>query len=280
MIGFILFYLYIVIIFFFLVFCSIALPKYCQQKNYSATYFYGVFYIFNLVCLIYIFGISGGKTILLNFMLLIVSHFFGLKLRVFIITGQPRAGKSWIGEYLSKRFKAKLINADEILFECVKSSEFSKILRERLKDKILDDNDSLDYVKFRKLLINDEKMFEIITNMVKTRFLMKLFFYIIKEKFINQKKYVFIESNHFLKFPQLRIFFYPIFGIYTNISSQLVRRLMDYFNVDKLEAEKIYNKQYSPQELQMICDFNFINDSTLDVVQRQVDKLMSLLKLS
>ena len=277
--GFILFLFYVMLVFILLVICSLALPKYCNERNFSVSHIYSFFYIANLIFTIFLFGLAPWKALLLNFSLLISSHYLSLKLKVFIITGQPCSGKTWIGDYLSKRFKCKIIDGDEVYYKILKNSECFNVLKARLKEKITDNLGALDKQKLRYLLINDEKMFQIITNMIRLRVLLSFILVIIKEKFLNNRNYVFIESSYFLKFPILNLFIYPIFGVYTNNKAVLVRRIMETFSIDKTESESFYLKNFSPEELQLRCDFCFVNDTTLDVVNKQIDKLMSLLKI-
>jgi dephospho-CoA kinase len=270
--------IYLILCFLSLVIISTALPRITKLDKNKPFYIYIGYYVVNSLLLNFIFNFSPIKTIFLNFILLVLSHFIGGKFRLMGLTGQICCGKSTVAKYLQDKYKATVIDIDKLNREVLELPEVKKEIKGKFGDEIYDSTgEILDKLKLKKIIfadVNKRRQLEAVTHGK----VFKMFIWrVLKEKFLYNNKFVFIENALLLRFKIFKYLCYPILAICTTLQAEIIGRVMQRDNCDRQTAENILASQLRTDEFVKECDFVVFNDGDKKALFQEVDKLMAQL---
>jgi dephospho-CoA kinase len=269
-------FLYMIVSFFILIIISMALPRIVKIDKNKPFYIYIGYYIINSVVLNYIFRFYPIKTIFLNIFMLLISHFVGSRLRLQGLTGQICCGKTTVAKYLEQKYKAAIINIDELNREVLELPEVKKEIKIKFGDDVYDPTgEILNKQKMKKIIFSDpnkRKQLEMITH---GKVFKLLFLRVMKEKFLYNNKFVFIENAILLRFTIFKYLCYPILAVCTTLKAEVIGRVMHRDNCDRETAEKILRSQMTTEEFVKQSDYVVFNDGDMQALYQEVDKFMS-----
>lgn len=271
-------FLYVLISFSILVVFSVILPRISKTENYRSIYIYGGFYGINTLILNYFFRIHPLKTIVINVILLIFSHFIGNRIRLIGLTGQICSGKSTVAKYMESKYSANVIEVDKLNKEVLDEIEVKKEIRKCFGDEVFDSEGNLKKLEIRKIIFNDTNKKKQLERITHFRVFKKLIYRIFRDKIFYHNKYVVIENALLLRFPLLKLICFPIIAVCTSKTAEIIGRVMERDNCDRVTAENILNNQISKDEFIEGSDYVIFNDSDLGQLRVDVDKFMSYLK--
>ena len=262
--------------FFILITISMALPRIVKVDKNKPFYIYIGYYIINSVVLNYIFRFYPIKTIFLNIFMLLICHFVGSRLRLQGLTGQICCGKTTVAKYLEYKYKAAIINIDELNRQVLEFPEVKKEIKRKFGDDIYDSSgEILDKQKMRKIIFSDISKRKQLESITHGKVFKLLFLRVIKEKFLYNNKFVFIENAILLRFTIFKYLCYPILAICTTLKAEVVGRVMQRDVCDREAAEKIMQAQMTTDEFVKQSDYVVFNDGDVQALYQEVDKFMS-----
>jgi dephospho-CoA kinase len=224
------------------------------------------------------FGFSSYKTVVINFLILLLSYYQGTKLRICGLTGQISSGKTTVGKYLENKHLAKIINIDELNKEVLAEENVLKSIRKIFGDEVFNSTGQLDKLKLRQIIFANDgkrKKLEKITHM---KVFIKTILIILKEKLLYGTKLVFIENAILLRFKFFIYLCFPIISICTHNQDLLLERIINRDGCSKEIAANILNKQFSLEDFQRKSDIVVYNDSTIEALYTQIDSIIQKLK--
>ena len=269
--------IYFITIFIFFIIFYICLPRLQASHKKIPTAYYLLFYIISSLVINFGFGIKPILSILIHLSMLISSNFIGVRLRVAGLTGQICSGKSTVAKYLTDKYKAYVIDIDELNRKVLDNDVVKTKIRKIFGDDVYDDKNQLDKLKMRRIIFADQekkKMLEGITHKRVFRLLIKT---ILIQKLLYSTKYVFIENAILLRFKLLKFICFPIISVISNNKADLIKRIINRDNCDRATAEKILENQMNLEEFISQSEYVVFNDEGKHRLEQEVDKIMKVI---
>jgi len=270
--------IYLLFISFVLFLFYICLPRLKRLNTPIPSYYYLAFYIISSLILNIIFLVRPIVSIFLHFVILLLSNFLGVRIRVMGLTGHICSGKSTVAKYLREKYNAVVIDMDKLNREVLDYDYVKKEIRKKFGDEVFDDKNRLDRLKMRKLVFSDREKRRQLENITHLRVFLLLFKTILKEKFLYSTKYVFIENAILLRFKIFRLICYPIIAIVTSNRTEVIKRILSRDKCDLTTAENILENQIKLEEFASQSDFLIFNDEGKDRIEEEVDNIIRMIK--
>jgi dephospho-CoA kinase len=269
--------IYLTIIFICLTAVSIIMPRLRKNDMKKPMYIYMGFYILNTVFLKYFFKTSPFKSIIANFLMLVLAHFLAQKFKLYGLTGQISSGKSTVGKYLETRYKAVVIDIDKLNREVLEYEKVKNNIRKNFGQEVFLNDGSLNRQAMREIIFSDSKKRQTLERITHIEVFKSLIIRIFKEKFLYNAKYLFLENAILLRFPLLKLICFPILAVCTHNKAEVVRRIMERDNSPREVAENILNNQMKIEDFVQQADYVIFNDSNLDTLYKEVDEYFKLM---
>ena len=252
-----------------------------------------IFYsLINLLIFFYFFSnkISGFIFYIINeFITIGFSYFILAGLHVFGITGQICSGKTSACEYLKRKYKATIISLDDLNREIISQSSIIQKIKKAFGDEVISRENGKEIVNksaLKAIIFKDKSQRKKLENITHPKIMMLFFKTLCVERFINLKKFVFIENAILLRFNLFKMFIKGIFSICVSDEDILIKRMMkrdnnNNNNITEATAKNILKNQMSLNEFQSKSDIIIYNDENYQNLELQIDKVMrDILKYS
>jgi len=269
--------IYLIILFIFFIIFYICLPRLQSLHKQIPTSYYPIFYTISSLVLNFVFGIKPILSILLHLSILIISNFIGVRLRVAGLTGQICSGKSTVAKYLTEKYKAYVIDIDELNRKVLDYDVVKTEIRKKFGDEVYDDKNQLDKLKMRRIIFADREKKKILEGITHKRVFSLLIKTILKQKFLYSTKYIFIENAILLRFKLLKFICFPIISVISNNKTEVIKRILNRDHCDGATAEKILENQMNSEEFICQSEYVIFNDEGKDRLEEEVDKIMKII---
>ena len=222
-----------------------------------------------------IFLLNELITIFFSYLVLSGFHVYG-------ITGQICSGKTSACEYLKKRYKASIISLDEINHRILEQRDvINKIKKEFGKDFITNNHgiESVNKSALKKIIFNNKNMKKKLENITHPKIMMQFFKIVFVERFLNLKKYVFIENAILLRFNMFKMILKGTISICVENENVLIERILKRDNrgdnvTTEETAKNILNNQMSLNEFKYKSDVIIYNDDNYQNLELKIDQVM------
>ena len=252
-----------------------------------------IFYsLINLLIFFYFFSnkISGFIFYIINeFITIGFSYFILAGLHVFGITGQICSGKTSACEYLKRKYKATIISLDDLNREIISQSSIIQKIKKAFGDEVISRENGKEIVNksaLKTIIFKDKSQRKKLESITHPKIMMLFFKTLCVERFINLKKFVFIENAILLRFNLFKMFIKRIFSICVSDENILIKRMMkrdnnNNNNITEATAKNILKNQMSLNEFKSKSDIIIYNDENYQNLELQIDKVMrDILKYS
>ncbi len=253
---------------------SMVMKRMVLNNKNGPLYYYSAFYAITTGLLNFYFHFNSLKTIGIVIVYLFASNFIGSRIRFLGLTGQIASGKSTASKYLASKYKAVMIDMDYLNKKVLERKDVLQEIRNEFGDEVFIDDKTIDKIKLRGIIYSDiskRKALEKITHSRVIYLLLKTMF---MEKVVYRNKYVFIENAILLRFEMFKYICCPIFSVVTTKKAEILARVMERDNCDRKTAEATLNNQMSLEEFVRQSDVIIYNDSDLEALYKEVDKVM------
>jgi dephospho-CoA kinase len=270
--------IYLLLIFLFFLLFYICLPRIKALNIAIPSYYYLAFYIISSLILNIVFSVKPILSIFIHLVILLLSNFIAVRLRVMGLTGQICSGKSTVAKFLTEKYKAHVIDIDKLNRDVLEYDEVKKEIRKKFGDDVFDEKNQLYRMKMRKIIFSDiekRRQLEKITHSRVFRLLIKA---ILKEKILYGTKYVIIENAILLRLKVLKLICYPIISVVTNNRAEVLKRIINRDKCDLKIAENILENQMKIEEFAGQSEYMIINDEGKERLEEEVDKIFRVIK--
>ena len=252
-----------------------------------------IFYsLINLLIFFYFFSnkISGFIFYIINeFITIGFSYFILAGLHVFGITGQICSGKTSACEYLKRKYKATIISLDDLNREIISQNSIIQKIKKAFGEEVISRENGKEIVNksaLKTIIFKDKSQRKKLESITHPKIMMLFFKTLCVERFINLKKFVFIENAILLRFNLFKMFIKGIFSICVSDENILIKRMMkrdnnNNNNITEETAKNILKNQMSLNEFKSKSDIIIYNDENYQNLELQIDKVMrDILKYS
>lgn len=199
------------------------------------------------------------------------------------ITGQICSGKTTLTNYLRRKYRATIINIDELNREVLLQEEVLSEIEKAFGPELFWFNPEtkrkeLDKPKMREIIFKDPKKKKQLEMITHTRIFMKFFQIMIAEKLFKRNKYVFIENALLLRFFVFRLLCKSIICVCVKNQETLVERIINRDKCDETVAKNIIKNQLPLGEFQDKSNIVIYNDDIgINEFTQQMDGIVNTL---
>ena len=245
-----------------------------------------IFYsLINLFVFYYFFSnkIYGYAFFLLNeFITIAFSYFILAGFHVYGITGQICSGKTSACEYLKRNYKATIISLDDLNREILRQYSTIQKIKKTFGNEVISNEYGIETINksaLKKIIFKDKSKRRQLENITHPKIMMLFFKTLFVERFVNMKKFVFIENAILLRFNLFKIIIKGVISICVSNENTLIQRMMkrdnnNDNNVTEETAKNILKNQMSLNEFKMKSDVIIYNDENYQNLELQIDNLM------
>ena len=245
-----------------------------------------IFYsLINLFVFYYFFSnkIYGYAFYLLNeFITIAFSYFILAGFHVYGITGQICSGKTSACEYLKRNYKATIISLDDLNREILRQYSTIQKIKKTFGNEVISNEYGIETINksaLKKIIFKDKSKRRQLENITHPKIMMLFFKTLFVERFVNMKKFVFIENAILLRFNLFKIIIKGVISICVSNENTLIQRMMkrdnnNDNNVTEETAKNILKNQMSLNEFKMKSDVIIYNDENYQNLELQIDNLM------
>ena len=218
-----------------------------------------------------------NELITLSFSYIILSGF-----HVYGITGQICSGKTSACEYLKKRYKAAIISLDEINHKILTRIDIIKEIKKQFGNEVIIFNNGIESINksaLKKIIFNNKQMKKKLENITHPKIMIQFIKTLFIERFINLKKFVFIENAILLRFNMFKMLLKGTISICVENENVLIKRIMNRDNrgeniTSEETARNILSNQMSLNEFKYKSDVIIYNDDNYQALELKIDDLM------
>lgn len=190
------------------------------------------------------------------------------------ITGGIGSGKSTVLNYILDNYNAEVLFCDDIAKELIQGD---KSLIQRINDRfypydILDENDNIDNTKLSNIVFKDNNMLNELNDIVHPAVKKKVLELIDYNKIKGKVDALFIEAALLLEEEYDKIF--DCIYVYSEKNTR-VNRLIDSRGYSKEKALSIMDNQLDEKEFRNRCKYTIDNNSSSNVMCKNVDELLT-----
>ena len=218
-----------------------------------------------------------NELITISFSYLILSG-----LHVYGITGQICSGKTSACEYLKKRYKAAIISLDEINHKILTRGDIIRQIKKEFGNEAIISNHGIESVNksaLKKIIFNNRQMKKKLENITHPKIMLEFFRILFVERFLNLKKFVFIENAILLRFNMFKMILKGTISICVENENVLIQRIIKRDNrgdnvTSEETARNILKNQMSLNEFKYKSDVIIYNDDNYQSLELKIDDVM------
>ena len=236
-----------------------------------------IFYYFCSTIFSFIFFYLLNELITISFSYFILSGF-----HVYGITGQICSGKSSACDYLKRKYGATIISLDDLNREILRKDSVIQKIKKTFGERVITKEYGVEVVnrsEMKKIIFNDKTQRKKLENITHPKIMMLFFKTLCIERFLNLKKFVFIENAILLRFSLFKMIIRGVLSICVSDENILIKRMMKRDNrndskVTEETAKKILENQMSLSEFKLKSDIVIYNDDNYQNLELQIDNVM------
>ena len=218
-----------------------------------------------------------NELITISFSYLILSG-----LHVYGITGQICSGKTSACEYLKKRYKAAIISLDEINHKILTRGDIIRQIKKEFGNEAIISNHGIESVNksaLKKIIFNNRQMKKKLENITHPKIMLEFLRILFVERFLNLKKFVFIENAILLRFNMFKMILKGTISICVENENVLIQRIIKRDNrgdnvISEETARNILKNQMSLNEFKYKSDVIIYNDDNYQSLELKIDDVM------
>lgn len=249
-----------------------------------------VFYsLLNLFVCYFLFSnkIFGYTFYLLNeFITIAFSYFILAGFYVYGITGQICSGKTSACEYLKRKYRATIISLDDLNRQILRQNSVIKQIKKTFGIEAVMTEDGIEVVNksaLKKIIFNDKAKRKQLEKITHPKVLMLFFKTLFFERFINMKKFVFIENAILFRFKLFKMIVKGVISICVNDENILIKRMMKRDNnrnseITEETAKNILKNQMQLRDFKIKSDIIIYNDENYQNLELKIDDVMRDIK--
>jgi dephospho-CoA kinase len=220
---------------------------------------------------------------LLNEIITIIFSCFILSgFHVYGITGQICSGKTSACDYLKRKYGATIISLDDLNREILRKDSVIKKIKKIFGEGIIKKEYGIEVVnrsELKKIIFNDKAQRKKLENITHPKVIMLFIKTLCVERFLNMKKYIFIENAILLRFNLFKMIIKGVISICVSDENILVKRMMKRDNnsnssISEETARNILKNQMPLHEYKLKSDVVIYNDENYQNLELKIDELM------
>ena len=250
-------------------------------EQYSLA-FIVIFYIINTFLLRFLFSMNTIFSLIQNVIVIGVSYFVIEQVSIVGITGQICSGKSTMVEYLRDKYKASVIEIDQLNREILKRKEVIRAIEKKFGDEVftIDENTNqkvLNKQKIKEIIFKDPQKKKQLERITHFRVFLSFFLILFREKLFKGKKYVFVENAILLRFSIFKMLCKSIISVCVNENKILIDRIVQRDNCSRETAVNILNSQMKVEEFMQQSNHVIFNEKNESDFFNQIDETLKLI---
>ena len=217
-----------------------------------------------------------------EFITIAFSYFILNGFHVYGITGQICSGKTAACNYLKRKYKATIISLDEINHDILRQYSTIQEIKKVFGNSVISNEYGIETInknELKKIVFKDKHMKKQLENITHPKIFMQFFKTLFIERFINMKKYVFIENAILLRFKLFKIILKGVITICVGDENILIQRMIKRDNnsgnqISEETAKNILKNQMPLFEFKAKSDIVIYNNENYQNLELQLDSLM------
>ena len=202
------------------------------------------------------------------------------------ITGQICSGKTSACEYLKRKYRATIISLDDLNRQVLRQNSIIKQIKKTFGNEAISTEDGIEVVNksaLKKIIFDDKIKRRQLENITHPKVIMLFFKTLFLERFVNMKKFVFIENAILLRFKLFKMIVKGVISICVNDENILIQRMMKRDNnrnskISEETAKNILKNQMPLREFKMKSDIIIYNDEDYQNLELKIDNIMRDIK--
>lgn len=219
-----------------------------------------------------------NELITISFSYLILSGF-----HVYGITGQICSGKTSACEYLKKRYRAAIVSLDEINHRILERRDIIKQIKKEFGNEVIINNNGIESINrsaLKKIIFDNRQMRKKLENITHPKIMLQFLKILFIERFLNLKKFVFIENAILLRFNMFKMLLKGTISICVENEDVLIQRIIKRDNrgdivTSEETARNILKNQMSLYEFKNKSDIIIYNDDNYQSLELKIDDVMN-----
>ena len=219
-----------------------------------------------------------NELITISFSYLILSGF-----HVYGITGQICSGKTSACEYLKKRYRAAIVSLDEINHRILERRDIIGQIKKEFGNKVIINNNGIESINrsaLKKIIFDNRQMRKKLENITHPKIMLQFLKILFIERFLNLKKFVFIENAILLRFNMFKMLLKGTISICVENEDVLIQRIIKRDNrgdivTSEETARNILKNQMSLYEFKNKSDIIIYNDDNYQSLELKIDDVMN-----
>lgn len=215
-------------------------------------------------------------TIFFSYLVLSGFHVYG-------ITGQICSGKTSACEYLKKRYKAAIVSLDEINHRILERRDIIRQIKKEFGNEVIMYNNGMESINrsaLKKIIFGNKQMRKKLENITHPKIMMQFLKILFTERFLNMKRFVFIENAILLRFNMFKMLLKGTISICVENENVLVQRIIRRDNrgdnvTSEETARNILKNQMSLNEFKYKSDVIIYNDDNYQSLELKIDGIMN-----
>ena len=250
-------------------------------EQYSLA-FIVIFYIINTFFLRFLFSMNTIFSLIQNAIVIGVSYFVIEQVSIVGITGQICSGKSTMVQYLRDKYKASVIEIDQLNREVLKRKEVIRAIEKKFGDEVftIDENTNqkvLNKQKINEIIFKNSQKKKQLERITHFRVFLSFFLILFREKLFKGKKYVFVENAILLRFSIFKMLCKSIISVCVNENKILIDRIVQRDNCSRETAVNILNSQMKVEEFMQQSNHVIFNEKSESDFFNQIDETLKLI---
>ena len=219
-----------------------------------------------------------NELITISFSYLILSGF-----HVYGITGQICSGKTSACEYLKKRYRAAIVSLDEINHRILERRDIIRQIKKEFGNEVIINNNGIESINrsaLKKIIFDNRQMRKKLENITHPKIMLQFLKILFIERFLNLKKFVFIENAILLRFNMFKMLLKGTISICVENEDVLIQRIIKRDNrgdivTSEETARNILKNQMSLYEFKNKSDIIIYNDDNYQSLELKIDDVMN-----
>ena len=219
-----------------------------------------------------------NELITISFSYLILSGF-----HVYGITGQICSGKTSACEYLKKRYRAAIVSLDEINHRILERRDIIRQIKKEFGNEVIINNNGIESINrsaLKKIIFDNRQMRKKLENITHPKIMLQFLKILFIERFLNLKKFVFIENAILLRFNMFKMLLKGTISICVENEDVLIQRIIKRDNrgdivTSEETARNILKNQMSLYEFKNKSDVIIYNDDNYQSLELKIDDIMN-----
>ena len=219
-----------------------------------------------------------NELITISFSYLILSGF-----HVYGITGQICSGKTSACEYLKKRYRAAIVSLDEINHRIIERRDIIRQIKKEFGNEVIINNNGIESINrsvLKKIIFDNRQMRKKLENITHPKIMMQFLKILFIERFLNLKRFVFIENAILLRFNMFKMLLKGTISICVENEDVLIQRIIKRDNrgdivTSEETARNILKNQMSLYEFKNKSDVIIYNDDNYQSLELKIDGIMN-----